>query len=79
MTQKHIGAARGAARAGASGDPKATLQLAIIFISSGAKLHSYRLSRKGILIELAISRSSFTQGELWNAKFLGTLNDLLAL
>ena len=26
MTQKHIGAARGAARAGASGDPKATLQ-----------------------------------------------------
>ena len=27
MTQKHIGAARGAARAGASGDPKATLQL----------------------------------------------------
>ena len=27
MSQKHIGAARGAARAGASGDPKATLQL----------------------------------------------------
>ena len=26
MTQKHIGAARGAARVGASGDPKATLQ-----------------------------------------------------
>ena len=30
MTQKHIGAARGAARAGASGDPKATLQLLAI-------------------------------------------------
>ena len=47
---------------------------------TGAKLHSYRLSRKGILIELVISRSPFTQTELWNAnKFPGSLNDLLEL
>ena len=32
MTQKHIGAARGAARAGASGDPKVTLQLSGSYI-----------------------------------------------
>ena len=47
---------------------------------TGAKLHSYRLSRKGMLIELVISLSPFTQVELWNAvKFPGSLNDLLAL
>ena len=32
MTQKHIGAARGAARAGASGDPKATLQYQVVLL-----------------------------------------------
>ena len=48
---------------------------------TGAKLHSNRLSRKRVLLELAISRSPFTQVELWNAinKFPGSLNDLLAL
>ena len=35
MTQKHIGAARGASRAGASGDPKATLQLKRFPVDSG--------------------------------------------
>ena len=47
---------------------------------TGAKLHSYRLSRKGILIELAISWSLLAQAELWNViEFPGSLNDLLAL